>query len=240
MIKIIPAIDIIEGKCVRLVHGDFSRKKMYNEDPLEAARQFEDAGIQKLHLVDLDGARTGRIVNHRILEKIAGQTALEIDFGGGIQSDEDVRIAFESGVSQVTGGSVAVKNRPLFERWLQHYGPEKIILGLDGKDRKIAIDGWQTRTEISLLDFLEENIEKGIAYAICTDIAKDGALEGPSFELYADIRDQFPELKLIASGGVTSIEDLEKLEEGGLYGAIIGKALYEGTIKLNDLKPFLC
>lgn len=237
--EIIPAIDIIDGKCVRLEQGSFSTKKTYHSDPIEVAQNFEDAGLSRLHLVDLDGARTGRIVNYRILEKIAHRTSLKIDFGGGVGSDEDLKIAFESGAAQVTGGSIAVKNRELFIRWLELYGGDRIILGADVEDEKIKISGWQEESKNYLLDFLNDYQEKGIKYVICTDISRDGLLQGPSIDLYKRIRDEFPELKLIASGGVTSMQDLEKLLSLGMAGAIIGKAIYEGRIKLSDLASFL-
>ncbi|GJM31661.1 MAG: 1-(5-phosphoribosyl)-5-[(5-phosphoribosylamino) me thylideneamino] imidazole-4-carboxamide isomerase [Saprospiraceae bacterium] len=237
--QIIPAIDIIEGKCVRLTQGDYNQKKVYNEDPLEVAKQFEGAGLQRLHLVDLDGARASRIINHRVLEKIASRTTLHIDFGGGLKSDEDIRIAFNSGARQITGGTIAVKQPDKFESWLKAYGSEKIILGADAKDRKIAVSGWQEKSELDLLAFLEDYTDKGVVYTICTDIAKDGLLQGSSVELYQEIRAAFPELKLIASGGVTTVAELEQLSEIGCFGAIIGKALYEGHIKLEELQKFI-
>ncbi|MCO6480565.1 MAG: 1-(5-phosphoribosyl)-5-[(5-phosphoribosylamino)methylideneamino]imidazole-4-carboxamide isomerase [Phaeodactylibacter sp.] len=232
---IIPAIDLIDGKCVRLTEGDYTQKKVYNEDPLEVAKEFEAHGIRRLHLVDLDGARAKHIVNHRVLERIATQTSLRIDFGGGLKSDEDVRIAFESGARQVTGGTVAVKEPERFLGWLQQYGPERIILGADFKDGKIAVSGWQEQSELELFAFLEDYIQKGVQYSICTDISKDGRLEGTALELYKDIIARFPGLKLIASGGVTAIGEVEALREAGCYGAIIGKAIYEGKIRLEDL-----
>lgn len=238
MIQIIPAIDIIEGKCVRLTQGDYAQKKIYNEHPLEVAKQFEGAGLTRLHLVDLDGAKASQIVNYRVLEQIASKTQLHIDFGGGIKSDEDVRIAFESGARQITGGTIAVKDRETFLRWLAEYGPEKIILGADVKGEKIAISGWEESTNLWLSDFLNDYTEQGIRYVISTDIAKDGLLQGSSLDLYRKIRDEFPDLQLIASGGVTSIDELYELEELGCYGAIIGKALYEGHIQLEDLRRF--
>ena len=235
---IIPAIDIIEGKCVRLTQGDYEQKKVYNEDPLEVARAFADHGISRLHLVDLDGARAGRVVNYRVLERIASRTGLHIDFGGGLKSDEDLRIAFESGARQVTGGSVAVKNPARFTEWLERYGPERIILGADVRDRRIAVSGWQETTDTELLPFLEDYAGKGVQYVICTDISRDGLLQGSALDLYAEIRETFPGLQLIASGGVSAAEELEKLRSIGCFGAIIGKALYEGRISLNDLLPF--
>ena len=235
---IIPAIDIIEGKCVRLTQGDYERKKVYNEDPLEVAKQFEDAGIVRLHLVDLDGAKAKRIINYKTLERIASKTKLKIDFGGGLKSGEDVRIAFESGAEQITGGTVAVKDPELFLSWLNHYGAERIILGADFKDGKIAISGWQEKSDQELMGFLESYLEKGIRYTICTDVSKDGLLQGSAVEIYQEITEAFSDLSLIASGGITSISELEKLSEIGCYGAIIGKAIYEGKINLADLKDF--
>ncbi len=232
---IIPAVDIIDGKCVRLTQGDYAQKKVYNEDPLEVARQFEGAGIQRLHLVDLDGAKASRIINHKVLEKIASRTSLHIDFGGGLKSDEDVRIAFESGARQITGGTIAVKDPALFMGWLERYGSDKIILGADAKDRKIAISGWQEESDLDLLSFLTNYTQKGIQYAICTDIAKDGLLQGSSVDLYREILDELTKLKLIASGGVTTMEELTELDEIGCYGAIVGKALYEGRLEIGEL-----
>lgn len=237
--EIIPAIDIIDGKCVRLTQGDYAQKKVYNEDPLEVAMAFEDAGIRRLHLVDLDGAKAKQIINYKVLEKLATRTGLWIDFGGGLKSDDDLRIAFESGAKQVTGGTVAVKNPELFQSWLDRYGAEKIILGADVKAGKVAISGWQEQSELELFDFLKFYTEKGIQYVICTDISRDGLLQGTAVELYRQIRAQFPNLKLIASGGVTEMAELEKLREINCFGAIIGKAIYEGEITLSDLQFFL-
>ncbi len=235
---LIPAIDLIDGKCVRLTEGDYSRKKVYNEDPLEAAKAFEAHGIRRLHLVDLDGARARHIVNHKVLERIATQTSLWIDFGGGLKSDEDLRIAFENGARQVTGGTVAVKNPELFLGWLKQYGPERIILGADVKGGMISVSGWQEQSGLELFAFLEDYIQKGVQYSICTDISRDGRLEGAALGLYQDIIARFPELKLIASGGVTSISELERLRAAGCYGAIVGKALYEGKIRLEEVKEW--
>jgi phosphoribosylformimino-5-aminoimidazole carboxamide ribotide isomerase len=234
--KIIPAIDIIDGKCVRLSQGDYAQKKVYNENPLEVAKEFEAAGITNLHLVDLDGAKASQIINYKVLEKIASQTNLKIDFGGGLKSNEDLKIAFDSGANQITGGTIAVKNPELFLSWLQKYGSEKIILGADIKNGKIATNGWQEESDIELLDFLEIYLEGGIEYVICTDISKDGLLQGSAVDLYAKIKNEFPKIKLIASGGVVSIEELEKLKELEMHGAIVGKAIYEGKIKLEDLR----
>lgn len=233
--RIIPAIDIIEGKCVRLSKGDYDTKKIYNEDPLEVAKSFEDAGLNYLHLVDLDGAKAKHIVNWKVLEKLATRTNLNIDFGGGVKSDDDLRIAFESGASQITGGSIAVKEPVLFTSWITKYGSKKIILGADAMDGKIAVSGWQEDTDQEVEAFIADYIEKGIDYVISTDISKDGMLEGPSFELYESILKILPEIKLIASGGVSSMDDLVQLKEKGLEGAIVGKAIYENRITLKEL-----
>ena len=234
---IIPAIDIIDGKCVRLTQGDYAQKKIYNENPLEVAKEFESAGITHLHLVDLDGAKSQHIVNHKVLESLSKNTKLKIDFGGGIKSHDDIRIAFECGANQITGGSVAVKNKPLFLEWIKTYGVEKIILGADVKNGKIAVNGWKEESQEELFTFLESYISSGIQYVICTDISKDGLLQGTATELYKQILSKFPTLKLIASGGVSSLSDLAELRVAGLYGAIVGKAFYEGRIKLSELKP---
>ncbi|WP_421797363.1 1-(5-phosphoribosyl)-5-[(5-phosphoribosylamino)methylideneamino]imidazole-4-carboxamide isomerase [Haliscomenobacter sp.] len=236
--QIIPAIDIIEGKCVRLTQGDYAQKTVYNEDPLEVAKQFEDAGLQRLHLVDLDGAKAKRIINYRVLERIAGATKLTIDFGGGLKAHEDLRIAFESGAQQVTGGTVAVKEPELFLDWLKVYGGERIILGADFKDGNIAVSGWQEQSQLELFAFLQDYISKGVQYSISTDVSKDGLLQGSAIDTYQRIREELPELKLIASGGVTTLKELERLREIGCYGAIIGKAIYENKISLNDLMAF--
>jgi len=236
--KIIPAIDIIEGKCVRLTKGDYSSKKIYNENPLEVAKQFEAAGLKNLHLVDLDGAKANQIINWKTLEKISSHTSLHIDFGGGLKSDNDLRIAFECGAKQITGGSIAVKDRATFENWIKKYGAEKIILGADVKEEKIAVSGWTETSEEFIYDFIRGYKEKGIEYCICTDIAKDGMLEGPSIDLYKKIMEEIKEIKLIASGGVSSMHDLESLREINCYGVIIGKAIYEGKISLNILSEF--
>lgn len=235
---IIPAIDLIDGKCVRLTQGDYAQKKEYNARPLEVAQQFEDAGLTRLHLVDLDGAKQKKVVNHRVLETIATRTRLHIDFGGGIQSEQDIRIAFESGAAQVTGGSVAVKNPELFENWLRNFGSEKIILGADCKNEKIAVSGWQEGTELWVYDFVEQYAEKGVRYVISTDVAKDGLLQGPNFDLYRNITEKTPKVALIASGGVSTLADVEKLAEMDIFGVIIGKAIYEKTIALSELAKF--
>lgn len=237
--EIIPAIDIIDGKCVRLTYGDFNQKKIYNENPLEVAKQFEDAGINRLHLVDLDGAKSGKIVNYKTLESIASKTNLVIDFGGGLNSNEDLKIAFESGAEMITGGSIAVKNRALFEQWLSEYGSTKLILGADVRNNKIAIKGWQEDSDLTINELIKSYLPNGIQKVICTDISKDGAMQGPSFELYKDLMAEFPEQKFIASGGVSNLDDVIKLKEMNMFGAIIGKAIYEGTIKLKDLSKLI-
>ena len=235
---IIPAIDILEGKCVRLTQGDYAQKKIYNEDPLEVAKQFEDAGIQRLHLVDLDGARAKHIVNYSVLERIASKTTLWIDFGGGLKSNQDLRIAFESGAKQITGGTIAVKEPTTFLNWLEAYGSDKIILGADADNRKVAVSGWQEKSELGVIDFIQDYHNKGIHYAICTDIAKDGMLQGASLALYRDIKSAIPALALIASGGVSSIEDILHLEKLGCFGAIVGKAIYENKISLAEVQQY--
>ena len=237
--RIIPAIDIIDGKCVRLSKGDYNTKKIYNENPVEVAKLFEAHGIQYLHLVDLDGAKSSKIVNHKILEQIATQTNLKIDFGGGLKSDEDLKIAFESGANQITGGSIAVKNPDLFQEWITKYGAEKIILGADANNEKVAISGWLEDSNQDLVPFIQNYQSKGIQYVICTDIAKDGMLEGPSFELYKKILMQIPNLKLIASGGISTFYELPKLAEMGCEGTIIGKAIYENRITLKQLEKYV-
>ena len=237
--RIIPAIDIINGECVRLSKGDYSQKTIYSKNVLEVAKNFEDHGIQFLHLVDLDGAKQNQIINQKILEEISTKTNLTIDFGGGLKSENDIEIAFECGASQITLGSLAVKNPELFLKTLEKYGSEKIILGADAKNEKIAISGWLEESEIEIFDFIKEKIKSGIQYVISTDIDKDGMLEGPSFELYQKIIAENPTVKLIASGGITSTKDLVQLKQLGCEGAIIGKALYENRISLNDLKSFL-
>lgn len=239
MIELIPAIDLIDGKCVRLSQGDYDSKKVYNENPVEVAREFEDHGIRRLHVVDLDGAASHHVVNYRTLERIASSTSLAIDFGGGVKSDEDLRIAFESGAQMVTGGSVAVKDPALFARWIDTYGGDKIILGADVKERKIAVNGWKDETACDLFPFLDDYLRRGITKAICTDIACDGMLQGPSLALYKEILERHPSLHLIASGGVSSVDDIEALQEAGVPAVIFGKALYEGRIRLKDLYRFL-
>lgn len=233
--EIIPAIDIIDGKCVRLTHGDFNQKKIYNENPLEVAKEFEDAGIRRLHLVDLDGAKAGIVKNWKVLESIAAKTSLVIDFGGGVKTEKDVRIVLDSGAAFVTVGSIAVKDEPLFSSWLGAIGAEKFLLGADVKDEKITVSGWLEQTDIWIYDFIESYQAKGITQIFCTDVSKDGAMEGPSMVLYKNIVERFPKLHFIASGGVSNIEDVYALEETGCSGVIIGKAIYEGKILLKDL-----
>ena len=237
--RIIPAIDIIDGKCVRLSQGDYNTKKIYNENPLEVAKEFEDHGIQYLHLVDLDGAKSKHIVNHRILEQIASNTELKIDFGGGLKSDEDLKIAFESGATQITGGSIAVKDPEIFESWLQKFGSKKIILGADANNEKVATNGWLDESELELVPFIQQYEQKGVEYVICTDISKDGMLQGPSTDLYRRILDETNNIKLIASGGIATFDDLPLLAEIGCEGTIIGKAIYEGRISLKQLEKFI-
>ncbi len=235
---IIPAIDIIDGKCVRLTQGDYEQKKIYNEDPLEVAKEFQDAGLMRLHLVDLDGAKAGHIVNHRVLERLSSRTSLHIDFGGGLKTDDDLRVAFECGAKQITGGTIAVKKQDVFLKWLEQHGVEQIILGADVKDEKIAVGGWLETSDILLKNFLQTFVSQGIKYCICTDISKDGLLRGASNELYAKVLSDFPDLQLIASGGVSSMDDLIKLREIGCFGAIVGKAIYEKRVTLKQLEKF--
>ncbi len=246
--RIIPAIDIIEGKCVRLSKGDYSTKKIYNEHPLEIAKQYEAHGIEYLHLVDLDGAKASHIVNHKVLETIATKTNLKIDFGGGLKTDDDLRIAFESGAGQITGGSIAVKKPDIFKSWLSKFGADKIILGADANNEKIAISGWLEESDEELIPFVKNYIKEGVSYVICTDIAKDGMLQGPSFDLYKKMIEQChsdPEnsgeasLKLIASGGISKFDELPKLAELGCEGTIIGKAIYENKISLKQLEHYI-
>jgi phosphoribosylformimino-5-aminoimidazole carboxamide ribotide isomerase len=239
MIELIPAIDIIDGKCVRLSQGDYRSKKVYNENPVEVALEFEANGIRRLHVVDLDGAASHHVVNYRTLERIASRTSLIIDFGGGIKSDEDLILAFNNGAEMVTGGSIAVKNPEQFTRWLECYGSKKIVLGADVKDRLIAVNGWKDETTVELLPFLNEYIHKGIEKAICTDISRDGMLEGPSIELYKEILEQHANLYLMASGGVSCMADIIALDEAGVPGVIFGKALYEGRITMKELYDYM-
>lgn len=233
--EIIPAIDIIDGKCVRLTQGDYSQKKIYNEHPLEVAMAFEDAGLRRLHLVDLDGAKAGAVKNWKVLETLAGKTGMVIDFGGGIKTAADVDIVFNSGAALATVGSIAVKNGPLFVSWLEAYGSERFLLGADVKNEKIAVGGWLETTDRWVYDFIREYMEKGVQQLFCTDVSKDGLLQGPAIDLYKNIVDKFPRLHFIASGGVSGMEDVRQLEEAGCKGVIIGKAIYEGRIKLSEL-----
>lgn len=236
---IIPAIDIIDGKCVRLTQGDYSKKIVYSDSPLDVSKQFEDIGITRLHLVDLDGAKKGEVVNYKVLEKITSQTKLVIDFGGGIKTNEAIKTVFESGAAIATIGSVAVKDKELFFAWLQKYGSDKILLGADVEDEKISISGWIEKTEINIFDFINENLEKGTSSIFCTDISKDGLLGGASVDLYKKILSQFPSLNLIASGGVSSLSDLYELKSIGCSGAIVGKAIYEGMTSMKELKKYI-
>lgn len=237
--EIIPAIDIIDGKCVRLTHGDYAQKTVYNEHPLEVAKEFEDAGIQRLHLVDLDGAKAGAVKNWKVLESIAAKTSMVIDFGGGIKTEKDVQIVFDSGAALATVGSIAVKDEQAFSKWLTSFGADKFLLGADVKNEKITVSGWLEQTDIWIYDFIEQYIEKGITQLFCTDVSKDGALQGPSTELYKNIVEKFPALHFIASGGVSTIEDVYQLQEIGCKGVIIGKAIYEGRVKLGELKRLI-
>lgn len=238
MIQIIPAIDIIDGKCVRLTQGDYNQKKEYHSNPVEVAKMFEDAGIQRLHLVDLDGAKKKHIVNNRVLENITKATGLAVDFGGGLQSDEDLKIAFDCGANQITAGSIAVKDPSKVQHWLAQFGKERIILGADTKAGMIAVHGWQETSDLSIQQLMNQFIPFGISYSICTDVAKDGLLQGPSFDLYKQLGEEFSQINWIASGGVAEFADLEKLNGMGIYGVIIGKAFYEGRITLKQLAQF--
>ncbi|MDR1938318.1 MAG: 1-(5-phosphoribosyl)-5-[(5-phosphoribosylamino)methylideneamino]imidazole-4-carboxamide isomerase [Tannerellaceae bacterium] len=238
MIELIPAIDLIDGKCVRLTQGDYDTKKVYGEDPLEVAKLFEGYGIRRLHLVDLDGARAGRIVHYRVLERLAIRTSLVIDFGGGLKREEDAAIAFESGARMVTGGSIAVKDPETFTSWITRFGSDRIILGADVKGNRIAVGGWEETTGEELIPFIQAYHGKGITKVISTDIGRDGMLQGPAIDMYKEIRRAAPSVYIIASGGVTSIEDIERLEEADIPAAIFGKAFYEGRIHLKDLLRF--
>ena len=239
MIELIPAIDIIDGKCVRLSKGEYDSKKVYNENPLEVAKEFEANGLKRLHVVDLDGAASKHIVNYRTLEQLAGHTSLTIDFGGGIKTDDDLHIAFDSGAQMVTLGSIAIKNPELFERWLKTYGNERIILGADAKNGKIAVSGWKEESETELMDFLARYITKGVSKILCTDISRDGMMEGPATDLYREIMQAHPDIHLIASGGVSNIDDIYRLDEAGIPAVVFGKAIYEGRIRLKELTSLL-
>ncbi len=236
--QIIPAIDIIDGKCVRLTEGDYSQKIIYNENPIEVAKEFEDAGLNRLHLVDLDGAKAGAVKNWKVLEAITSKTSLVIDFGGGIKKEEDVKIVLESGAAFATVGSIAEKDEATFVRWLKQFGADKFLLGADVKNEKIAVGGWLETTDIWIYDFIEKYLSHGVQQIFCTDVSKDGKLEGPATELYKNILQKFPKLHFIASGGVSSMKDLDELAAIGCNGAIVGKAIYEGRITLNELKKF--
>uniref|UniRef100_UPI003217B49F 1-(5-phosphoribosyl)-5-[(5- phosphoribosylamino)methylideneamino]imidazole-4- carboxamide isomerase n=1 Tax=uncultured Draconibacterium sp. TaxID=1573823 RepID=UPI003217B49F len=238
-IEIIPAIDLIDAKCVRLSQGDYNQKTVYNENPLEVALMFEAAGITRLHLVDLDGAKAKHIVNYKVLETIATKTNLVIDFGGGLKSDKDLEIAFNSGAQMVTGGSIAVKEKDTFLRWLEKFGNEKIILGADAKDGNIAVSGWLETTSLTVIEFIEEFHKQGITKVISTDISRDGMLSGPSFELYKEIMDVLPEVEIIASGGIATMDEILKLDEMGVPGVITGKAIYENRISLKEIEKFI-
>ncbi len=241
--RIIPAIDIIDGKCVRLTKGDYNTKKIYNENPIEVAKEFQDSGIEYLHVVDLDGAKASEIINYKVLEQIATKTNLKIDFGGGLKSDKDLEIAFNSGANQITGGSIAVKNPAIFENWISKYGAEKIILGADfypdTSGGKIATNGWQEESSLALIPFVADYQKKGIQYVICTDISKDGMLQGPSFDVYSELLNSVNPLKLIASGGISTFEEIPNLAKNGCEGVIIGKAIYENKISLKQLEQFI-
>jgi phosphoribosylformimino-5-aminoimidazole carboxamide ribotide isomerase len=245
--RIIPAIDIINGKCVRLSKGDYATQKIYNENPLEVAKMFQDHGVKYLHLVDLDGAKASHIVNHKVLESIASNTNLTIDFGGGLKSDDDLRVAFESGATQITGGSIAVKNPDIFKSWLQKFGADKIILGADALDEKVAVSGWQEESNEELIPFIQNYMKEGVRYVICTDISKDGMLQGPSFDLYQKILNQtsivtssaVEKIKLIASGGISTYDELPRLAAMGCEGTIVGKAIYEHKISMKQIEKFI-
>lgn len=236
---IIPAIDIIEGKCVRLTKGEYSRITVYNEDPLDTAMQFEDAGIERLHLVDLDGARAGEVKNWKVLERIAGRTSLVIDFSGGISTQKNVEIAFDSGAAYTAVGSIAAKNEETFTDWLLAFGPDKFIIAADVKDEKIAVSGWTETVPLTVFELIDRYRSKAVRQFFCTDISKDGALQGPAIALYKKILNRYPSVDLIASGGISTVRDLEALREAGCRGVIIGKAIYEKRISMNDLKKFL-
>ena len=240
MIRIIPAIDLINGRCVRLERGDFNLQRIYDQDPLDMAKRVEDAGIEYLHLVDLDGARAKKIVNWPILQRITMQTSLQVDFGGGVQSDRDLQTAFDCGAKQVTAGSIAVKRQDLVINWIKRYGSDRIILGADSIDGKIVISGWQKKTSVDLFTLISDFEQKGIRFVVCTDVSRDGLLQGGNMELYRDIKSAFPNLFIIASGGISGIEEIRRLNELKIDGVIIGKAFYEGKITFEQLKDYLC
>ena len=239
MIEIIPALDIIGGKCVRLTQGDYGRKTVYGDDPVEVARRFADAGLRRLHVVDLDGAKAQHIINYNVLERIVARTALEVDFGGGLKSDDDLRIAFECGASMVTGGSIAVKSPAVFASWIARYGGDRIILGADVRDEYIAVSGWKEESGLKLFPFLDEHVSRGVRKTVCTDIGRDGMLQGPALPLYRKIRERYPELYLIASGGVGNMDDIRALAQADVPAVIFGKALYEGRITMEEIEHYL-
>ena len=239
MIKIIPSIDLVDGKCVRLTQGNFDEKKIYDSDPVAVAKRFAEAGIERLHLVDLDGAKAGKVINHQILERIAAETKLKIDFGGGIKSDDDIQKVFDCGANQVTAGTIAVQNPKLVLSWIQKFGRDKIILGADVLNGIVRINGWVNPSEIKLFDFITNYQWHGIRYVLCTDIEKDGMMKGSSVDLYKSIIKQFPEMRVIASGGVSSIEEIKQLNKIGCYGVVIGTAIYENLISLEDLAKLI-
>jgi len=239
MIKIIPSIDLVDGKCVRLTQGNFDEKKIYDSDPVAVAKRFAEAGIERLHLVDLDGAKAGKVINHQILERISAETKLKIDFGGGIKSDDDIQKVFDCGANQVTAGTIAVQNPKLVLSWIQKFGKDKIILGADVLNGIVRINGWVNPSEIKLFDFITNYQWHGIRYVLCTDIEKDGMMKGSSVDLYKSIIKQFPEMRVIASGGVSSIEEIKQLNKIGCYGVVIGKAIYENLISLEDLAKLI-
>lgn len=232
---IIPAIDLIDGNCVRLTKGEYDTKKVYSDDPLDMAQRFEESGFQRLHLVDLDGAKVGKVVNLSVLQRICSNTSLKVDFGGGIKSDEDLQKALNAGADQVTIGSLAVKAPEKVKEWITEYGAERIILGADVKERMIAVSGWLETSNLDLFDFIDSYYELGIRHVLCTDISKDGMLQGPAFDLYIEIMEKYSDLQLIASGGVSGIEDVKQLKANGIPSVVIGKAIYEGRIDLSEL-----
>ena len=233
--RIIPAIDIIDGKCVRLTQGDYAQKKIYDDNPLEVAKRFEDAGLKSLHLVDLDGAKAGKVMNWEVIESISSNTNLMVDFGGGIKTEEEINRLFQLGVKQVNLGSIAVKSPDLVDSWIKKFGADKIILSADVKNEMIAISGWQVESSISIFDFIKDYVQKGIRHITCTDISTDGMLQGPNVQLYKKLLSRFPEIKLIASGGVSKVKDLEDLRKAEVAGVIVGKAIYEGKIEIGNL-----
>lgn len=237
--EIIPAIDIMDGRCVRLTEGDYSTRKQYHAEPVEVAKSFEEAGVKRLHVVDLDGARAGKVINLATLEGICSATSMIIDFGGGVRKDEDLQAVFDAGAAMVTCGSVAVKDPDLAARWVARYGAEKLILGADVKNGHIAVSGWEEQSQIPVQPFLEKYLQMGFRTVICTDISKDGKLQGPSFGLYEELMASFPEMQLVASGGITTVRDLQELQVAGLFGAIVGKALYEGHIRLDEITALI-